>query len=275
MGDPGIPGLAGGLSRARGMKGLILPAFLLLASPGGAFADQEAGNRSYVAASDSGQFYAKSVPSGSYGTEGTTRVFQVQDGKDTLVQTYNWYSPRIFLEGWTGTGTVHVVRTGPWARGHRAKEEHLALAFYRNEKLLKRHSTLSIAGAAEKVAVSVSHYGVFSELKGFRRPFGNQLYFDAVTHDGRKLSFDAETGEITSEDEERVKGKLYAAQSKIGELKYRWFTQNKSRYEKDKTLKLTEQMLSEAAPGEFPELPAGYRYKPGEVWGPAEFEKIR
>jgi hypothetical protein len=260
--------------RCPSTKGLFLLA-ALLATPGGAVADQEAGNRPYVAASAHGQFYAKSVPSETYGTAGTTRVYQVRNGGDALIQTYAWYSPRIFLEGWTGTGTVYVVRTGPWARGRRAKEEHLALALYRNEKLLKSYSTLDVAGSPERVAASVSHYVVFSELKGFRRPFGNQLYFDAVTHDGRKLSFDAETGEITSEDEVRVKGQLYEAQVKIGQLKHQWFTRNSARYEKDKGLLLTEQMLSEGALGEFPELPAGYRYKPGPVWGPAEFEKIK
>ena len=73
----------------------VLMVCLLLPAPL-SFADREAGNRVYVTASEYGQFYAKSVPSESYGLKGTTKVYQVMEEEDVLIQTYDWYSPRIF-----------------------------------------------------------------------------------------------------------------------------------------------------------------------------------
>jgi hypothetical protein len=107
-----------------------------------AHADQEAGNRTYVTASEYGQFYAKSIPNGRYGLKGVTKVYQVGEKADTLIQTYPWYSPRIFLEGFTGMQTVYVVQLGPWHRGRKASYEHHAIALYKNDTLLKKYSTL-------------------------------------------------------------------------------------------------------------------------------------
>ena len=64
--------------------------------------DQEAPNRTYVTASKYGQFYAKSIPHERYGLKGSTRIYQVDEEEDILIQTYDWYSPQILLEGFTG-----------------------------------------------------------------------------------------------------------------------------------------------------------------------------
>jgi hypothetical protein len=235
-------------------------------------ADQEAGNHTYVTASEYGQFYAKSIPYGSYGLKGVTKVYQVDEKEDSLIQTYPWYSPRIFLEGFTGTQTVYVVQLGPWHRGHKASHEHHAIAFYKNDTLLKKYSTLDIVGSAENVSLSVSHYTVFAKILGFRRPFGNQLVFDVEGHNGELLSFDTETGALLTNEEEDVKKRLYEARVRIGQIKWRWYEKNKGKMVDINEFVITEEILRQFAPTDFPDLPLGHRYLPGTMWKPIRFQ---
>jgi hypothetical protein len=236
-------------------------------------ADQEAGNRSYVAASASGQFYARSVPEESRGLKGHTRIYQVGDPDDVLLHTYDWYSPQIFLEGFLGSRDVYVVATGPWPRGAQASPGDLALAFYKNGRLIRRYSTLDIAGRPDNVSASVSHYVVFRRLAGFRRPYGNQLVFDAERHDGQALTFDADTGATLSRAEEAVRKQLYDAEVRVEQIKWKWYEANRTRIANPDGVVITEPMLRAVAPADFPRLPAGYRYVPDTMWRRARFEK--
>ena len=162
--------------------------------------DQEVWNSAHVVGGDYGRCYAKSVPSESYRGKGVTRVFRVSDSEDALVQSYNWFSQQIHIacnlsNGLTPTG-ISVVRFGPWARGHRASADQLAIAFYFKGGTLKEYSTLDIAGCAENVSASVSHYTVIEEVIGYRWLGGNRASFDVKTTDGKTLSFDPATGEF-------------------------------------------------------------------------------
>ena len=250
----------------------IISLLLFLGFDVDARADQEAGNRTYVAASEYGQFYAKSIPHQRYGLKGVTKVYQVGEKADTLIQTYPWYSPRIFLEGFTGTKTVYVVQLGPWHRGHKASHEHHAIAFYKNDTLLKKYSTLDIVGSAENVSFSVSHYTVFAKILGFRRPFGNQLVFDVEGHSGELLSFDTETGALLTKAEEDVKKQLYEARTRIGQIKWRWYEKNKDKMANINEFVITEEILRQFAPTDFPDLPQGSGYQPDTMWKPIRFQ---
>jgi hypothetical protein len=236
-------------------------------------ADQEAGNRAYVATSAYGQFYAKSVPREPHGLKGSTRIYQVGDPDDVLLHTYDWYSPQIFLEGFLGTREVYVVQTGPWHRGARASADDLALAFYKNGRLIRRYSTLEIAGRPENVSASVSHYVVFRRLAGFRRPYGNQLVFDAERHDGQALTFDADTGATLSRAEEGLRKQIYDAEVQVEQIKWKWYEANRTRLANPDSVVITEQMLRAVAPPDFPPVPPGYRYVPDTMWRRARFEK--
>lgn len=240
-----------------------------------ALADQEASNRVYVKASTYGQFYAKCIPHERYGLKGTTKVYQVGKEEDVLIQTYDWYSPRIFLEGFLGTPRVYVVQMGPWQRGRKASAEHHAIAFYKNDKLLKKYSTLDIAGAEDNVSSSVSHYTIFSKVLGFRRPFGDQLIFDVETHGGRIISFDTETGTVITKNEEAIKTQLHKAETKIGQLKWKWHESKKGEISNINEVLITEEMLKEFAPKDFPDLPEGYRYIADTMWKRAKFKKAQ
>lgn len=249
-------------------------ALALCAVAPGARADQEAANRAYVRASEWGSFYAKSVPSAAYGTEGHTQIYRVvADGPDELVHRYAWYAPELFLEGFPATSDVYVAQLGPWPRGHEASAEHLAIAFFKNGKRLKSYSTLEIVSAPSKVSASVSHYQIFGKRLGFRRPFGNQLVFDIEDAKGATLSFDAETGLRLSAREEEVMRQLDAARTAFQQLRWQWYEQQRSsRVDADKH-PISEDELRALSSASFPDLPDGYRYRTGAVWDPVSFEK--
>ena len=179
------------------LKRLFIAALLLSSTAAGA--DDEAANSPRIFAGRYGNCYAKSVPVETYGEKGVTRVFMVNAGTDKLMHTYSWYAPQLFLECNVAPDgkpvAVSVARIGPWPRGRRANESDLALAFYRGGQFLKRYSTLDIAGAAEHVSASVSHYRVLDQIDGYRWRTANDYTFQVRTVDGRSLSFDAATGE--------------------------------------------------------------------------------
>ena len=198
--------------RAFGLLGLGL------AVAGPALPDQEAGNVSHLAAGPYGRCYAKSVPDDVHDPDdgsrqrGTTIVYRVADGDDVRVHVYDWFSQRLFVRCGAGDD-VMLVRIGPWQRGHDPRSDHLALAFYRRGALLRRYSTLDIAGSEpaadggisryRNVSASVSHYTVFASGPEMVREvswdgpiFTENWWITATTIDGRTLRFDMETGQI-------------------------------------------------------------------------------
>ncbi len=195
---------------------LIAMAGLAWASP--ASADQEASNVPHVVAGPYGRCYAKSVPMHIYDPEsgprqqGRTEIYRVGDPEDVLVRRYEWFSQVLFVRCRPGSEPI-VIRVGPWHRGHNPRSDHLAVAFYQGGRLIKRYSTLDIAGderaegvafsKSKNVSTSVSHYTVFvsgPELTKMTEQVGSTLEEDwvikATTLDGRVLVFDTATGEI-------------------------------------------------------------------------------
>mgnify|MGYP001267707160 CR=1 FL=1 len=194
------------MKAALAFAGATLLATLAMAPA--AFGDEEAGNRAYVAASQYGNCYAKSVPTGRYGLEGRTHVYFVESENDRVVQSYDWFGPQLRLEcnvagANDGPVGVSVVQFGPWARGSVADAETLAIAFYWNEQLLRRYSTLDIAGSADAVSASVSHYTVIEDIIGYAWRDGNNFSFSVRTVDGRTIVFDAGSGAILSTTSDR------------------------------------------------------------------------
>lgn len=176
------------------MRVLLLAA--LLSAP--LRADEEAANTAHVAASEYGRCYAKSVPAESYGNRGKTQVFRVTEDEDELVESYDWFSQSIYLvcnaSDSTGPTGIALVSLGPWPRGEAANADTLALGFHYKGRTVREYSTLDIAGRAENVSRSVSHYTVIGEVAGFQRTRGNEYVFEIRTTDGRTLRFNAATG---------------------------------------------------------------------------------
>lgn len=183
-----------------------------------AHADDEASNVAHVAAGTYGRCYAKSIPTHIYDPDdqarqqGVTRVYRVGNEKDVLVEEYQWFSQRIYLDC-MGGALPTVIRLGPWHRGHNPKDDHLALAFYRGGQLIKKYSTLEISGGEinsdpsfskyKNVSASVSHYTVFKEFPKMATIthqegsiFREERVIKALTIDNRELIFDLSTGLI-------------------------------------------------------------------------------
>ena len=180
------------------MRGRILTLVALMLLAGPVRADEEMANGPYIAVDVSGSCYAKSTPSESYGSMGSTGVYRVTAGADTLLETYPWYSRRIHLQCNTPgvQGGVSIVQFGPWARGSRATAGHLAIAFHANGRLLRSYSTLDIAGSPENVTASVSHYQVVRDVEGYVYAGSTPAVFRLETIDGRQLTFDPATGNL-------------------------------------------------------------------------------
>jgi len=196
----------------------LLTALAVLAWANTALADQEASNVAHVVAGPYGRCYAKSVPRHLYDPadeprqQGRTEVYRVGDSEDVLLRKYDWFSQTLFVRCRPGSGTV-VVRVGPWHRGHDPSADHLAVAFYRDGRLIRRYSTLDIAGGEKaeqgafskyrNVSASVSHYSVFASWPALTKvtetlgsAFKEEWTVKAKTVDGRNLTFDIETGEL-------------------------------------------------------------------------------
>ena len=177
----------------------IIVGLVMLAAP--VLADDEASNVPQVAVDRFGRCYTKSVPTATYGSQGTTRVYGVEARQDSVINTYPWFSSEVHLQCSTrmpdGSYEVAVVQLGPLARGQRATAEHLAIAFHAGGRRLRSYSTLDIAGSPERVWASVSHYSVIREVEGFVA-VGAASVFRLVTVDGRLLTFDPATGALLS-----------------------------------------------------------------------------
>jgi hypothetical protein len=250
---------------------LIFAIILILSS--NVLADDEASNRAYVKSSEYGTSFAKCIPDESYGPKGKTLVYSInpKDGSEQLIATYDWFSKQIYLMDYRG-----LVRLGPWQRGRKASANHLAIAFYKDGKLLKEYSTLDIAGKENNVSSSVSHYTVFEKIIGFRWLGADDYAFDVQTNDNRTLSFNISTGNLFTQEEENTLKIL----DKILQLKSSWsvrqdFINNHDPEKMKATMShsLTVEELKNFAPDEFPEIPTGYKLIPGSFFEPARLEK--
>ena len=135
-------------------------AALILIARTQAYADQEASNRAYVRASEDGQLYARSVPDDLFGTKGTTTVYRVKGGKDTVFASFPWYSHCVYLSN------ESILRMGPWNGGSKPNDSDLAIGFYGFNGRTKRYSTKDIEKISHKYRPSVSHYEVFKNSNG-------------------------------------------------------------------------------------------------------------
>lgn len=124
---------------------------------------------------------------------------------EDLYRTSGWYSFEIFVSH----DGVYLVRMGPWNVGHKPQKDHLAVAFYKNGKLLKSYSTAQLVKDHEKVVASVSHYmwqASASYLPDLteqqRQALAPCLNYDNTfkvhTIDGWTYEFDVTTGDIKS-----------------------------------------------------------------------------
>ncbi len=155
--------------------------------------DEERAREPVVFASSDGRCYARSVALDGDRDTGHTSVYWAKDSEGTAVDHYPWYAWSMHLHcGYDGSA-IYIVRRGHWPRGRTASSNHLALGFYAAGEVIAEHSTLDIAGEAENVRPSVSHYRVFDSIEGIRW-CQNRVLFLATAVDGRRLQFEPAIG---------------------------------------------------------------------------------
>jgi hypothetical protein len=171
-------------------------------------ADQETAPRPRVFASDEGAIVFAMLPpllddkTGRAKREGHGIAYRM-DAKGAfqmLYRTEGWYADEIFLS----RDGRYLVRMGPWARGRAPAKDHLAVAFYRDGKLLKQYSTAELVKDASKVRASVSHYfwradeAEGSEAGGAPKLWHGDLLFTLTTIDRIEYAFRLTDGSIKS-----------------------------------------------------------------------------
>jgi hypothetical protein len=141
------------------LKKLILSLFVV-ALAHGLRADTLPGPYAYLVTSWGGSCYFKMLPpqweNGAVKDEGSGIAYRLKrDGSSQeLWRTTGWYSLTTFLDDDPG----YLVRLSPWNLGHDPSSEDVAVAFYKEGKLLKQYSTADLVKDATKVLRFVSHY---------------------------------------------------------------------------------------------------------------------
>lgn len=129
------------------------------------------------------------------GGRGIAYALQKDGGLKEIYRTEGWYAYEVFLS----PDGRYLVRLGDWHRGRAPAKDHLAVAFYREGKLIKQYMVLDLLKDPAKVRSSVSHYfwrpdeggdGPRPELADW------DLSFTLQTVEAWEYVFDLKTGAI-------------------------------------------------------------------------------
>lgn len=129
------------------------------------------------------------------------------DREGTLKEIYRtkgWYSFKVHVSH----DGRYLVQMGPWNRGIKPEKDHLAVAFHKDGKLLKRYSTAELVKDHGKVSSSVSHYQwqapdprinlTETQILALAPNIDYDHRFTLHTIDGWTYVFDVKTGAIKS-----------------------------------------------------------------------------
>lgn len=116
------------------------------------------------------------------------------DGSNIPIWTVDWYAFTVYVS----SDGEHLVRMGPWPSlkdGRRPDIQELAVAFYKNGKLLKRYPISDLINNPSNLPQSVSHFQWEKEVS-----FDDTLNeLTIITTEDNKYVFDVKFGEIITE----------------------------------------------------------------------------
>ena len=186
------------------MKYLFLLITILGVAASNVDADSPRTPYPYIVTSAHGGVYFRMVPRPGRSSDGFGIAYRIRDdGSDEeLWRTQGWYSTEVFLSN----DGEFLVAMGPWNGGTEPRKEDLAVAFYREGKVIKHYSTADLIKDKSKVMKSLSHYtwlardaemisGSKRDPEAELRVFSNNT-FRLKTCDGLVYLFDMTTGEI-------------------------------------------------------------------------------
>lgn len=155
-------------------------------------ASKERLNFTYVKSGPDGVFYARCVPTEDKGTRGTTKVYFVNKDKDTLQDSYNWYTKNGVVLSWSPiAGKVAIMALGDDSS---AKGPH-TLTFYLGGKELTSYSSQDLKAWGADIWQRGGRGAIFTVLGEEQIPGTNEYVF-SIAIKGKKLSFDILTGKL-------------------------------------------------------------------------------
>ena len=179
---------------------LIVLFVLISCSPSAA--DKEARPYPYVATSNNKRFYFKMSPD----PNDPNAQWDLGKGYGTLFEINNDGTEKALWKvgGCYGFTTYisddgkYLVRMNIWPRGQKPSDKHLAIAFYKNGKLLKSYATKDLIKDPSVIRPTISHYSYLQKVVGFEKSYGYRFIIQTI--DGLEWVFDASSGAIISQE---------------------------------------------------------------------------
>lgn len=170
-----------------------------------AFADKEGGPHDYKIVSKNERFVFVMLPSDTWVPDEVLRSkykisgLYENNGSTNHLWTIDWYAGRVFISD----DGKHLVRMGEWPRLLDDMDikkggpvlNQLAVAFYKEGKLLKSYSIGDLIFDATRLPKSISHFLWFEDIS-FDDAAGK---FIVTTLDGKKYMFDIHSGETINQ----------------------------------------------------------------------------
>ena len=181
----GVPGLTTGLRRTRRTAPLtrrvrfMKLVLLLITVVGIAVHDVNADSPRtpfpYIVTASNGIVYFRMFPRPRPGnwSDGYGIAYRIRDnGSDVeMWRTRGWFSTEVFLSNDGG----FLVAMGPWNGGSEPRNEDLALAFYREGKVIKQYSTADLVKDKSKVMKTLSHYDWLARDAELKNRIGKEI----------------------------------------------------------------------------------------------------
>jgi hypothetical protein len=179
----------------------VVAVLVVTACPAGQAAAKARSNYPYVQSGPDGVFYARCIPAGADGTEGTTTIYRVQKDADQVVDTYDWYSKAGVVLGWSPiAGKVAVMSLSGKAASDPDKQ--VEISFYLGGKLLTSYTTKDLVGwGADKYRLDTrdEKRAMFNVVGCQQIPRTNKYVF-TIEIKGKQLRFDILTGKPYEEE---------------------------------------------------------------------------
>jgi hypothetical protein len=185
-------------------KLIIILSLILISSY--TWADSKRPPSIYVTTSESKAYYFKMIPGIYYkGKTGICYEATANDADRILWKTNGWYSYKVYLSN----DSRYLVRAGNWPSGEKLSDQHLAIAFYKEGKLLKKYSTKDLVKDPSAIELTVSHYFWKAGASVFD---SSKQIFQLTTRDKIEYTFDITNGEIISQKKVALKKRRFLVQ---------------------------------------------------------------
>jgi len=183
---------------------LFFALLFVVLGPGISVASKPVPNRAYVQSGPDGVFYARCIPEENTGTKGTTNIFRVAIDEDVLVDSYDWYSPRTVLLGWSPIAGKVAVMSMQEERV--PNDDSVQFSFHLGGQLLRAYTTEDLRGLGIKIPkIAKRPYFAYRAIGCEQVPGEANVYvFSIKGSNNKKYSFDITTGELVSVDGDHV-----------------------------------------------------------------------